>query len=297
MWGGGVILLVAAVLWMLYLLPSWHGRHRYDSAERNAVRLNQALRVLAETSETPDEVRLELSARTALAQQRLARRTLAEKERVGLAQARLELEAARAEARAMRARPDVRMARARRRVRLGALGATILSLAVTSAGVWTLSAVGTATLLWVGVAGTLVGLGTLQRMSQVARRAAARTYASPVAARAASELPDSELQDVELPAPVRQTWEPRPLPRPLSSSAGSTAAAIRDAADARASLRRAAVEEAKREQAERAAPPSIDTARVVRPEPAASAFARMGYVDDAEIEAHVRKLLQGRSAS
>ena len=71
--GGGVVVLVAVALWMIYLLPSWHGRHQFNAAERNAVRLNQALRVLAETSETPQEVRLELTARTAMAQQRLAR--------------------------------------------------------------------------------------------------------------------------------------------------------------------------------------------------------------------------------
>ena len=76
--GGGVIVLVAALLWLVYLLPSWASRRQYDAAERNAVRLNQALRVLAETSETPEEVRLELNARTALAQQRLARRALVE---------------------------------------------------------------------------------------------------------------------------------------------------------------------------------------------------------------------------
>ena len=69
--GGGVIVLVAVLLWLVYLLPSWHSRRQYDAAERNAVRLNQALRVLAETSETPEEVRVELSARTAL--QRAAR--------------------------------------------------------------------------------------------------------------------------------------------------------------------------------------------------------------------------------
>lgn len=290
-WGGGVILLVAAALWMLYLLPSWHSRHRYDSAERNAVRLNQALRVLAETSETPDEVRLELSARTALAQQRLARRTLAEKERAGLARARFELETARAEARAMRARPDVRTARVRRRVRLGALGLTVLSVAAAGAGVWMLSTLGSSVLLWMGGVGVVVGVGALQRMSQVARRALARPRISPAPVRAAIEL-----QDVDLPGPARETWEPRPLPRPLSSSVGSAAAAMRDAADARASLHRAAVEEAKRERAERAAPPSIGAARLARAEPAASTFARMGYVDDAEIEAHVRKLLQGRAA-
>ncbi len=80
--GGGVIVLVAVLLWLLYLLPSWHSRHQYQAAERNAVRLNQALRVLAETSETPGEVRLELNARTALAQQKLARRVQAEKENI-----------------------------------------------------------------------------------------------------------------------------------------------------------------------------------------------------------------------
>jgi len=37
---GGVIVLVAVLLWMLYLLPSWRGRFQYDAAERNAVRLN-----------------------------------------------------------------------------------------------------------------------------------------------------------------------------------------------------------------------------------------------------------------
>ena len=36
--------------------------------------------MLAETSETPTEVRLELNARTAMAQQRLARQALAERE-------------------------------------------------------------------------------------------------------------------------------------------------------------------------------------------------------------------------
>ncbi|HKT56868.1 MAG TPA: large exoprotein, partial [Microbacterium sp.] len=78
--GGGVIVLVAVALWLLYLLPSWSRRHRYLTAERNALRLNQALRVLAETSETPDEVTLELNTRTVFAQQRLARRAQAARE-------------------------------------------------------------------------------------------------------------------------------------------------------------------------------------------------------------------------
>ncbi|MBF9336386.1 large exoprotein, partial [Microbacterium lacticum] len=98
--GGGVIVLVAVVLWLVYLLPSWQGRHQFNAAERNAVRLNQALRILAETSETPQEVRLELNARTALAQQRLARQAQAEREKADLERARAELSLAKAQARA-----------------------------------------------------------------------------------------------------------------------------------------------------------------------------------------------------
>lgn len=85
--GGGVILLIAAVLWLVYLVPSWQSRHQFNATERNAVRLSQALRILAETSETPGEVSLELDTRTAYQQSRLAKRaeaerTKAERERV-----------------------------------------------------------------------------------------------------------------------------------------------------------------------------------------------------------------------
>ena len=119
--GGGVIVLVAVLLWLVYLLPSWHSRRQYDAAERNAVRLNQALRVLAETSETPHEVRLELNARTALAQQRIARRALAEREelarRTQTEHEQAGLEVARRELASARALPAARQARARRRAR------------------------------------------------------------------------------------------------------------------------------------------------------------------------------------
>jgi len=94
---GGVIVFVAVALWLVYLLPSWQSRHRFTSAERNAVRLNQALRVLAETAETPREVRLELTARTAHQQQKLARQIQAEKAQTELAAAKARLEVARVE--------------------------------------------------------------------------------------------------------------------------------------------------------------------------------------------------------
>ncbi|MDQ1131197.1 putative membrane protein YqiK [Microbacterium sp. SORGH_AS 888] len=257
-------------------------------------------------------MRLELNARTALAQQRLARKTLAEREEAQLARARAEaeaerastraaLEAAKAEAaaqreeaerRAARARalPAARRARARRRLRLLATVLTVLGLAASGTGVWMVMTAGAQTLLWAGGVATVIGFLLLQRMARVAARAATRSVAEP------ATVPQT-VQDVELPvAAPRATWHPRQLPKPLVSSTGSRAAAVLDGAAAREALRAAALEEAKREKAEEAAPPSIAVAREERAA-SASPFASMGYVDDAEIEDHVRRLLDQRRAA
>ena len=74
---------------------------------------------------------------------------------------------------------------------------------------------------------------------------------------------------------------------------GSRASAVLEAEAARAALRQAALEQAMRDRAEAQRPPSIDTARTAR---TGTDFSRMGYVDDAEIEAHVRDLLARRAS-
>ncbi|MDQ1513305.1 MAG: hypothetical protein QOC59_1147, partial [Microbacteriaceae bacterium] len=71
--GGGAIIAFAAVLWLLYLTPTWIRRRQYLTTERDAVRLQQTLRILAETSEVPDEVRAEVSARSVAEQHRALR--------------------------------------------------------------------------------------------------------------------------------------------------------------------------------------------------------------------------------
>ncbi len=71
--GGGLIFVVAALLWAAVLVPSWVRRREFKSAEQNALRLQRTLRVLAETAEIPTEVRVEATAREALAQERLLR--------------------------------------------------------------------------------------------------------------------------------------------------------------------------------------------------------------------------------
>jgi hypothetical protein len=72
--GGGLIVGLAAVLWLIYLLPTWFRRNEYNATERNVVRLQQTLRILAETSEVPDEVRAEASARSVVEHQRLLKK-------------------------------------------------------------------------------------------------------------------------------------------------------------------------------------------------------------------------------
>lgn len=71
--GGGVIFVVAALLWAAVLVPAWMRRREFRAAEQNAVRLQRTLRVLAETAEVPTEVRLEATAREALAHEKLLR--------------------------------------------------------------------------------------------------------------------------------------------------------------------------------------------------------------------------------
>lgn len=278
---GGVIVLVAVLLWALYFLPSWRGRHQYYAAERNAVRLNQALRVLAETSETPEEVRLELTARTAHAQQKLAKRVQAEKENARLEMLRQELAAARQD-------PLVRQARARRRVRLAASSMLVLGLTLLALGIWPLMANGSWPAAASGLALMVLGVTVLARMARVARRAARRARPQIVAA-------DAERVSPPLHDQGPAYWTPRPLPQPMVTVAGSRAQSARAEADAQDERRRSAQREELRRRAEEIAPPAPTELPAARAE-AESPYARMGVIDDAEIEAHVRGLLARRSA-
>lgn len=279
---GGVIVVVAVLLWVLYFVPSWRGRHQYYAAERNAVRLNQALRVLAETSETPDEVRLELTARTALAQQRLAKRVQAEKESAQLERLREELAATRRD-------PVLRQARARRRVRLTANAVLVLALGMLGFGAWQAIATGGWMLASAGLVLAALGVAVLVRMAEVSRRRSRRAVgpvAEPVAERVSPPLHDQ--------GPA--VWTPRPLPQQLVTVTGSRAQAAQAEIDARAERELAARRAELRRRAEELAPP-VPTALPVAPAAAeASPYASMGVVDDAEIEAHVRQLLARRAA-
>ncbi|NYD27715.1 hypothetical protein [Leucobacter aridicollis] len=168
--GGGVMFLIIALLWAVVLVPAWFRRREFNAAERNALRLQRTLRVLAETAEVPHEVRVEATAREALAHERLLKtaqkRQEAERE-AELANARAEQVRAEIRAQQMQ-RKQVAMNRAAklrkpivRRVRSLAALAGLLGVVGSLVGLGMLIAgIGPAVLLWSLLAFT-VGLGTL----------------------------------------------------------------------------------------------------------------------------------------
>ncbi|MFZ4893889.1 large exoprotein [Plantibacter sp. Mn2098] len=325
---GGVIILVAAMLWLIYLVPSWVRDSQFSASERNAIRLQQTLRVLAETSEVPEAVRLEATAREVAAQRKILKQLEAESKATADAAARVELakaERARreAEARAVAAEAAARtaeaaarsaqrnaraarMARSRRRARLMAttiLGASVVGLVF---GTSAMIASGTAFLFVASVVTSLVSLTALSRMSAIAHRAAAPVSVAGVAAkRTASELYEYA-EPVEA-AAVETSWTPTPIPKPLYLSEGSSAASELAKADAYAELRRAALAEAMASRAEQLQPevPTLTPRRPVEEEaPAAieepqrpSRFASMGVIDEGEIATSGHALLQRRRAA
>ena len=73
-----LLVAIAAVLWIVYLVPVWVKRTEYLATERNATRLGQTLRVLAETAQTSPELRAELTARDVWRKSREAERSINE---------------------------------------------------------------------------------------------------------------------------------------------------------------------------------------------------------------------------
>ena len=126
--GTAIMLAVAAVLWFLYLVPTWLRRREYLATERTATRLQQTIRVMAETAELPEPVRIAATAREAARQERLLR---AEQRRADAVAAR-QIAAVRRQTPSYAPRPalDPDVLR-RRRMRRTRLGASLLMAAAT----------------------------------------------------------------------------------------------------------------------------------------------------------------------
>lgn len=265
--GGGLLVAVAALLWIAYLLPSWLRRRQYLATERNAVRLQQTLRILAETAETPEAVRVEATAREVAVQQRIlheheetARLEAEAAEHLAIAERRAAEEAAHAaRARAAEAlavhepatepipaimpaahvvastdADAVRRSKLRTLRRKRALTSLVLlvSLITVIAGLIA-AAFGASLLVPVGGAlGAFAAIGMLARLAKVrVPRAAVETQA------ARESAPFEPIELVEESA-AEPGWTPQPLPRPLHLSRGTIAAMAMASIEAAAELKR-----------------------------------------------------------
>lgn len=280
--GGGLLFAIAAGLWLVYLVPNWLRRREYLATERNAVRLQQTIRVLAETAETPEAVRVENAARARAIAKELNARPVA----VG-ARVTTPLPAS--------MDPHARASARLRRTRLVVTGIVTVALVIVvtqsvigvTAGIAAVSvpiAVGAALVVVTGVA-------MLGRLAKVGRERTAAVASGVARVTRSVVVPDIAIE-VAQPA-VSREWTPVPLPRPTYLDRRATvqptpAQVARAAALAEAELSEAAEVAARairtaQEQVPAATRPSTPAAPAARV--AASTFASMGVVDATAVPA------------
>lgn len=299
--GTALLMALAAALWLFYLVPIWRRRREYLATERNAVRLQQTLRIMAQTTELPEAVRAEMTAREVAAQQR----SLAARQREEAAIARARAAAAQravrerlaAEVPGLVAEVDAARAGQRRLRRSRAISSLVTLLALVGIVV---SAVAGA-VAWTAFSAVVAvsGVVLLAGLARAGRRRSAVAGSAAPRQRSGSAFVDLAPQADGGRAP--RAWTPVPLPKPLYLDTAVDAAPRpelrRSTIDHAAVLAAAAAEAEKARRAAAGLPAAGAGAAGVasapaetpapRPvatpvEPAAEApsrFARMGLVD------------------
>ena len=268
------MLALAAGLWLVYLVPSWLRRREYLATERNAVRLQQTLRVLAETAEVPVAVRAETTARSVAQHQRTVRQAqqLAAREARAIEAAHRARSAAalRRDERIAAAQPAVaavvsaRALAARRLRRTRALTSMVLLAAAVTAVVQLtiMAAAGIAAGAWLVLAFSAVA--AVSSFSLLGRLAAvSRARAALVAERAPLRRAMSR-SVVEPAETARTSWTPIPVPKPLYLSRAVMDQVVVEADIAAEQLRAAAVEAEARLRAAQAALPRVEPVEAKR---------------------------------
>ena len=295
--GSSVIIALAAVLWLTYLVPTWLRRREYLATERNALRLQQTLRIMAETAEVPQEVRVETTARNAAQLERVLKTQLERTAAIADAQA---VAVARAAARrlaetqpALAADIAITSSASRRLRRSRAVTAVILfaALAGSGLGVAEFVASGAWTLLAGSSAVTLGSIAMLGQMASVGRARA--ELARSLRSRPAVVIEAPRVIVVPT-VPVRATWTPVPVPKPLYMSRPAPERSLVASLEAAAEVRQAAAD------AERRLREAFDAPEVTPIRPAAAAasrFARMGFIEQQpEIHTDLDAVLRRRRA-
>lgn len=261
--GGGLMVAIAAALWLVYLVPNWFKRREYLATERNAVRLQQTIRVLAETAEIPAEVRADAAAR------RLAQAQRAEYRQGPVAvgrpvQKRLPSDAElRATARRLRRTRAIAM--------LALLGSLVLGVAQFSLLLTTAAGIGAWIALAIAAAGVIVSFSVLGR-------AAERTRAQQAPVATSVRRTSLGAAPVRTAAPQTVAWTPVAVPKPLYLSRATAEPQTAAATDAQFELEIAAASAQRALRERESAVPAVAVA--AKPAAAASRFASMGVVDD-----------------
>ena len=249
--GTAIMLAIAAGLWFLYLVPTWFRRREYLATERTATRLQQTMRVLAETAEIPDAVRIAATARDAARAERELRSQQRRIDRISGSTEALRRQ---------------RMRRTRRLASLLMGGATVLGLFQ----IWLMATTGVTLGAWVVLSVTLAAGGVaiaVQRRLDARAMPRARSIARPERPR----IPASLLEGVPARPVDPAPWTPIAMPQPLYLSKPPVQRAIRAATPQVEDVRPAA------------------TVTPMRQDPPAAArrsgFAAMGIVDPADTAA------------
>lgn len=261
-WGGGIVLGLVAVLWLVYLIPSWAKRQQYLATERNAVRLQQTLRILAQTAELPEEIRVEANAKSVATAQKILRTEEAKREAIRRAQeAARQREITRELAAAVPAvdAASRQPALAARRLRRTRLGATIvLAVAVVLVVVGALHLASAWPMVVAAVVAGTVAVAVLSQLAAVSRARARRAiatapgeWAAPKVAQpfqdfafssaaasgaASASAGEGRAQDArgdfddQAETDSSRSWTPVAMPRPLYLRRGSARALARSSA-------------------------------------------------------------------
>jgi hypothetical protein len=286
--GTAIMLAIAAALWFLYLVPTWVRRREYLATERTATRLQQTMRVLAETAEIPDSVRIAATAREAGRAERMLRASQRREDAMVARRVRAERAATPA------SQPVPRMlatatndALRRQRIRRSRRIASALMIVATLFGllqIWLMATTGVSLGGWVVLVATLaaggIAIGMQRRLDT---RAMPR--ATGVVRSQRSRIPAALLEGVPMRPVEPAPWTPVAVPQPLylSRPPVQRAAPIVDAER----IMREAV--ARDEEAQRRARPAA-TVTPMRSDPPAAAragnpFAAMGIVSPGDTEA------------
>jgi len=302
------MLALAAGLWLVYLVPSWLRRNEYLATERNALRLQQTLRIMAESAEIPAAVRAEADARSVLEQQKALKRELKQRAEIDRARAtavaRMRVESipqpeaprrSEAVAREPRAaRPEVAAAsvsraRTRRLRRVRAVTSLILfaGLATGITQAVFLVTTGAAAFAWAVLAFSAVAVMTsiamLTRLAAVTR---ARSFAPvvatvPVARRVVMSDPLPQQAQEQA---VETSWTPVPVPKPLYLGRPAAPSVVYEATSIVQGLQEAAAESERALRIEQESPEVTRIRPRTAPTAASSKFAAMGIIEESRDE-------------